>query len=268
MPSTANMLASMRPAAIPLGPLIKLKKGFWLGSGLPGRGVPPPIGEIFAVSCARRTLASMRVALVDAPSRKRPAKRRRTVLRPTWSFAAVVLSMTKVSCPSQESECPDVLDDGATSFAGPEPELDGLVAEGLDAGAEVVNSSAGCTGCLWLVSVAGVSFVAGGDDESAGGFCAGVWSAGGGVVSVGGVLAVGSGVVAGGSAGGVVSVGGGGGVPGSVAGGVVVGGTSCAYAGAVASAAKSSSAAITNARNKLLEDAALGRTAREAGPGP
>ena len=130
-----------------------------------GKGVPDPSGEIFAVSCARRTFASMRVALVDAPSRKRPAKRRRSVLRPTWSFA-VVLSMTKVSCPSQESEWPDVLDGGAMSLVVPEPELDGVVAEVFDAGVEVVNSSAGRAGCLWPASWADVSFVAGGDDPS------------------------------------------------------------------------------------------------------
>jgi hypothetical protein len=41
----------MRLAAIPLGPLSKLKKGFWFGSGLPGLGGPePPTGETLAVS--------------------------------------------------------------------------------------------------------------------------------------------------------------------------------------------------------------------------
>ena len=90
--------------------------------------------------------------------------------------------MTKVSCPSQESECPDVLDGGVVSLAGPEP--DGLVAEGLDAGVELVNSSAGRVGCLWPASVAGVSLVAGGDDEPADGSGVAGWSdAGGGVVS-------------------------------------------------------------------------------------
>ena len=232
MPSTASMLASMRPAAIPLGPLIKLKKGFWFGSGLPGTGAPDPIAETLAVSWARRTFASMRVALLVAPIRMRPANRRCTVLRPTRSFAAVDLSMTNVSCPSQESEWPDVDgDEGGELLAGPETALDGVVAEGLDAGVDVVNSSAGRAGCLWLASVVDGSFVAGGDDESDGGVLSGGvagWSDGGGVVSAGGVLDVVSGGVAGVSVGGVVSVVAGGVEDGSVVGGGVVVPASCA----------------------------------------
>jgi hypothetical protein len=145
------MLASMKPAAIPLGPLSKLKKGFWVGSGEPGFGGPPPIAETFAVSCARRALASLRVAFVDEPSRKSPANRRRSVVAPAGRFVAVLLTMN-VSCPSHVSEPLDLV----RSLLGFVfvVELVGAGVELPDPAVEVLNSSPllGRTGCLLPVS--------------------------------------------------------------------------------------------------------------------
>lgn len=136
----------MRLAAIPLGPLSKLRKGFSLGGGSPGLGGPEPGAETFAVSCARRAFASLRVAWVDAPSMKSPANRRRSVLMPSWRFVAVLLTMN-VSCPSHES----VPLGPVGSLVG--VELVGAVVELPDPAVEVVNSSPlGRAGCLLPVS--------------------------------------------------------------------------------------------------------------------
>src|SRR5262245_10964290 len=66
--STARR-SSVRPAPALPGPLRKLKKEFWPGSGLSRRGREPPSGDAFAVSWARRSFASSELArLVGAPT--------------------------------------------------------------------------------------------------------------------------------------------------------------------------------------------------------
>jgi hypothetical protein len=140
----------MRLAAIPLGPLSKLKKGFWFGSGSPGFGGTEPTAETFAVSCCRRAFASLRVAWVVEPSRKSPAKRRRTVVTPPPGCVAVGLLTTNVSCPSHVSEPLDVV----RPLLGFEVELVGAGVELPWGAVEVVNSSPllGWAGCLVPVS--------------------------------------------------------------------------------------------------------------------